>query len=99
MVTCSVGVRVITSRTKFAAGETASKIWQSLPALGQLVDWYRWVDLNELSQHEQGIVKHRRLTKAVLIEELWLTPVHPETPVSLPGSKSVSNQAYEFQLS
>lgn len=87
MVTCSVGVRVrvITSRSKFAADQTASKMYQSLPALWQWVDWYRRVDLNELSQHEQGIVKHRRLTKAVLIEELWLSPVHPETPVSLPG--------------
>lgn len=91
MVICSVGdrIRVITSCTEFAAGQTASKIHQPLPALGQWVDWYRTVDLNELSQHEQGIVKYRRLIKAVLIEELWLSPVHPETPASLPGSPNL----------
>lgn len=60
----------------------------------------RRVELSELSEHEQGIVKHRRLTKTVLIEELWLSPVHPEIPVSLISQipKSVSNQADEFQL-
>lgn len=85
MVTCNVRdrVRILTSCTNFAAGQTASKIYRSLPALGQWAAWYRRVDLNELSQHEQGIVKHRSLTKAVLIEELWLSPVHPEIPVSL----------------